>query len=733
MRSSEPENRGKSATAPGAERLLFEAASVFESRDEREAFLAYACRDDPAMREAVGSLLGVRGEADDFFEFEPTIARDERDEQGGGEEGELGVSVGRYRLIERLGAGGCGVVYLAEQLEPVRRKVALKIVRLGLNTREEVAARFEAEAQALASLNHPHIARVLDAGTSNNGVPFLVMELVDGERITEYCDSRQLDVGRRLELFLKVCRAIQHAHQRSVVHRDIKPSNILVETHESVAVVKVIDFGIAGSRGASSGEGEFMGTPAYMSPELALGTATVDTQSDVYSLGVLLAELLAGRPRHVPEGLLDHGIDEVRRVLREVRPMAPSETLRLLTPAERGRIVAGRAIAEDRLQRWCERDFDWVVRKAVDPDPSRRYPTINGLAMDVERCLRQEPVVARPSSRRYRLGKLVRRNRVVFVAGAIAILGLLGGGGMATFLFFREREAKAEVERALATEAEMRARSENWARVAEATVRVRDGDLEGADELLSAIPLEKTPSSLEAVSTFRQVAEWHLVAGRIDEVDSRFLAMAIALARVDQADSEAVSLNLIPAATAVCLSHDRERYDWFREMAIERFGDTRQAVVAEQIVKACLLRPADEAFLADLKPLADRVERALEDEDSRTAGDPDLRSWACFSLALFRYREAELGAAAAWVGRCLTTPAVNPTVPISARIVLGLVAREQGRPDEAEAHFRRAVEEADGRLDPRGSPGYTAEGFWFDWANVRLLLEEAGYLPEEGA
>ncbi|MBL9172655.1 MAG: serine/threonine protein kinase, partial [Verrucomicrobiales bacterium] len=312
---------------------LFNSAAQLEPA-VRASFLDHACAGNPALRARVEELLGAAAEAGDFLPDHPQHpVRPDPQRTMPMESGEsLGEWVGRYKLLEKLGEGGCGVVYLAQQEEPVRRRVALKVIKLGMDTRQ-VVARFEAERQALALMDHPNIAKVLDGGTTDHGRPYFVMELVRGVRITDYCDEAHLDTAQRLELFAQVCLAVQHAHQKGIIHRDLKPSNILVTINDGEAVPKVIDFGIAK---ATSGQEltdksvytafeQFIGTPAYMSPEQALMTSLdIDTRSDVYSLGVLLYELLTGRPPFDPKTLMSSGLDAMRRTIREEEPPRPS-------------------------------------------------------------------------------------------------------------------------------------------------------------------------------------------------------------------------------------------------------------------------------------------------------------------------------------------------------------------------------------------------------------------------
>jgi serine/threonine protein kinase/Tfp pilus assembly protein PilF len=360
-----------------------------------------------------------------------------------------GDTIGPYTLREKLGEGGCGVVYLAEQEEPVKRKVALKIIKLGMDTRQ-VVARFEAERQALALMDHTNIAKVLEAGATVTGRPYFVMELVGGIKITDYCEQNQLDTHQRLDLFIQVCRAVQHAHQKGVIHRDIKPSNVLVATQDGVPVPKVIDFGIAkATQGKLTDQTvftafeQFLGTPAYMSPEQTQpGGLDVDTRSDIYSLGVLLYELLTGKTPFETKELLAAGLDAMRRTIREKEPPTPSTRLKQDIAARR---LSGAAHATIQNQRSkIVNDLDWIVMKCLEKDRGRRYETANGLALDIERHLKNEPVLAGPPGNVYRLQKLVRRNQVLFAATGAVALALVLGLGLSTWLFFRERAALRE-------------------------------------------------------------------------------------------------------------------------------------------------------------------------------------------------------------------------------------------------------------------------------------------------
>ena len=330
-----------------------------------------------------------------------------------------GTIIGPYKLLEQIGEGGFGLVFMAEQQQPVRRKVALKILKPGMDTRQ-VIARFEAERQALALMDHPNIARVLDAGETGSGRPHFVMELVKGVPITDYCDQSRLTTRERLALFTHVCHAVQHAHHKGIIHRDLKPSNVMVTLHDGVPVVKVIDFGIAKALGQQltdktlfTGFAQMVGTPMYMSPEQAqLSGLDIDTRSDIYSLGVLLYELLAGVTPFDRERLRTVGYDEMRRIIREEDPPSPSTRLSTLGQAA-VTVSAERQSDPKRLCRLLRGELDWIVMKALEKDRNRRYETANELARDVDRYLKDEPVQACPPSAWYRFRKFTRRHKTL--------------------------------------------------------------------------------------------------------------------------------------------------------------------------------------------------------------------------------------------------------------------------------------------------------------------------------
>jgi len=431
---------------------IFHAALELSSAD-REAYLHTACGEDPRLYRRVIALLEAHGAPEGLLpensseNLGPRLTPPSDQELPGSEK--LGDKIGRYKLLQRIGEGGCGVVYMAEQQEPVRRRIALKVIKLGMDTKQ-VVARFEAERQALALMDHANIAKVLDAGATETGRPFFVMELVRGIKITDYCDQNRLSTAERLDLFVQVCRAIEHAHQKGIIHRDIKPSNVLITRHDGVAVPKVIDFGIAkATQGRLTNQTfftafeQFIGTPAYMSPEQAeMSGLDVDTRSDIYSLGVLLYELLTGQPPFDPKELMASGLDAMRQTIREAEPTRPSALLSTMVQGDLATAARCRQVEPLKLISSIRGDLEWIVMKCLDKDRTRRYDTASALAADILRLLKNEPILARSPSPLYVLQKLVRRHRLLVVSTGAIAAALLIGLSLSTWLWLQEREAR---------------------------------------------------------------------------------------------------------------------------------------------------------------------------------------------------------------------------------------------------------------------------------------------------
>ncbi len=418
--------------------------------DEREEQIQQRCGRDAGLMSAVRTLLDAHDRAGNFLAG-PTFVQS-RSSPVDLLERKLPERIGQYKLLQAIGEGGFGTVYMAEQEHPVRRRVALKVIKLGMDSRA-VIARFEAERQALAMMDHPGIAKVFDAGTTDSGRPYFVMELVKGIPITEYCDLQKLSIEQRLELFAEVCHAVQHAHQKGVIQRDIKPCNVLICAQDDQPHVKIIDFGIAKATQARLTERtlftefrQLIGTPEYMSPEQASGSLDIDTRTDVYALGVLLYELLTGTTPFDGHELRSKAYDEMQRVIRDVDPPKPSTRLSTMR-GELAAVAAARHVEPRRLNSTVRGELDWIVMKAIDKDRTRRYETANGLAADVMRYLADEPVSARPPTTAYLLRKFVRRNRVPVIASAAVLLALVAGIVGTTIGLIGQARQRAEAER----------------------------------------------------------------------------------------------------------------------------------------------------------------------------------------------------------------------------------------------------------------------------------------------
>jgi eukaryotic-like serine/threonine-protein kinase len=740
------------------EKALFESALDMTDPAERRTFLERACGEDSALRLRLERLLAAQEPAEAFLTLhprgehpvpatanvasgaappsgdrDPTWANDDR------VLAESNVHIGRYKLVHRLGEGGCGVVYLAEQQEPVHRQVALKIIRLGIST-TNIITRFRREQQAMAWMDHPNIARVLDADTTDTGRPYFVMELVRGIKITDYCNEHRLDVNARLNLFAQVCHAIQHAHQKGIIHRDIKPSNILISLHDGHPVPKVIDFGISKSiveplpeSSETSSRIHLVGTPDYMSPEQAEpDDRDVDTRSDIYGLGVLLYELLTGHTPFDDKPMDKTSPDAIRRAIRErSSPVATSARVASLAPEELARLSAQRGVTPRELIASLRGDLDAITLRALEKNRQRRYETTNGLALDIARYRADEPVAAHPPSRVYYFRKLVRRNRQIFIAGTLVLITLLGGLGTSTRLYYKEREARREqsrlrneAETSRAIELALRQKAEAREHIAQAAVHLSHNKMEAADELISEMPPDLVPASLETAGVLRTLGEWHAAAGRWTRSAQCFEGLARAITKADLADTDFVSRHLMPAGAAICEAGDPAAYEQFRQMAIARFARTANINVSEQIIKSSLLKPMGPDTLARLAPLAELLKASLN-RSPTSSRHPYLDAWRSLAIGTFEYRRGNYEQSIIWLKRVEDYVNYDVSRQACRDLIFAMASQRLNQNNEAQAALAKARSSINDRFALPLNPGDTREGTWFDWINARIFLVEA--------
>jgi serine/threonine protein kinase len=729
------------------EESLFEAARQLSGSAARRAFLDQACAGQAEMRAAVESLLAAEADGDEFFKAATAPAKlakllaDGMDEPEAGNPSDqsptvaegLGTRIGNYKLLQKIGEGGCGVVYMAEQERPIRRRVAFKIIKLGMDTKS-VIARFEAERQALAMMDHPNIARVLDAGATETGRPYFVMELVRGIKITDYCDQNHLDIRERLNLFVQICQAIQHAHQKGIIHRDIKPSNVLVTLHDGVPVPKVIDFGIAKAievrlteKTLFTAYEQMIGTPAYMSPEQAeMSGLDVDTRSDIYSLGVLLYELLTGRTPFDAKKLVQGGLDEMRRTLREREPQRPSTMVTTLQGAELTAVAEHHGEEPPKFISMLRGDIDWIVMKSLEKDRKRRYETANGLAMDIQRYLNHEPVNARPPSRLYRFQKLVRRNRVVFMAGAAVALALVAGLGASTWLLFKERQALHRAVDAEQKETELRRQAELRAKITQVTLLVSQENFEEADVLLDQVA--SAQPNLEVSASLRSLGEWHALQNQWKPAAYRFQQ----LVQADQLDGwDMATLDDLECGPALIEAGDLAGYEHFRRAAIARYSGSLNPV-ADRVVKISLLLPADRQLVESLEPLANVALQTFNATNTGAEDDSFRAAWQSMSLALMEYRRGHYPKAVEWAQRCLAFSEYNPPRAATSHVILAMAWQQMQKTSEARAELALGRELIENKFRTPLEHGSATQGFWFDWVFAHILLREASALVPAG-
>ncbi|HEV8541801.1 MAG TPA: protein kinase [Verrucomicrobiae bacterium] len=677
---------------------------------QRTAYLARVCGEDAQLRLEVENLLRAHQNSGDFLE-EPALPSPDKtvlSAQVAPLTEKAGDKIGRYKLLQQIGEGGCGAVYMAEQEEPVRRRVALKVIKLGMDTKS-VIARFEAERQALAMMDHPNIARVLDAGATEMGRPFFVMELVRGIKITDYCDQNKLSTSERLKLFIQVCQAIQHAHQKGIIHRDIKPSNILVTLHDGVPVPKVIDFGIAKATQGRLTDAtlftafeQFIGTPAYMSPEQAeMSGLDIDTRCDIYALGVLLYELLTGKTPFDARELLASGLDKMRHTIREQEPERPSTRLNTMLNADLTTAANSRRTDAPKLVHLLRGDLDWIVMKALEKDRTRRYETASALAMDIGRHLDNEPVLASPPSKIYRLQKMARRNKSVFIAlggiGTALVIGL----GLSLYLFVRERQARQRAVEAERVQAQMREAAERGAlvgaKLTQAGLLLSREQYDEAEKLVNEAPPH--PAS---ISVYNVLGMIHARRGEYSAAIRSF-SKSTELAP----DNHEAYHDLAPV---LAYTGDQVAFSDLRARILRQFGHTSDPTIAERMGKDCLLLTPPSG---DLPAINGMVQTALK------AG-PQHRFWDYFQFVkgLLEYREGHFEKAVEWLEK-VTPRGADPNRTVAAYMLLAMAEQQLKQTDRARASLQQGIRLAQEKVGSVRGPE------WYDQMMAHVFMREA--------
>ena len=666
-----------------------------------------------------------------------------------------GARIGHYKLLQHLGEGGFGTVFMAEQEKPVSRKVAIKIIKLGMDTRQ-VVARFEQERQALAMMDHPNIAKVFDAGATETGRPFFVMELVKGDPIVEYCDKNHLSIEDRLELFAQVCTAVQHAHTKGIIHRDIKPSNILVSTQDGKPQAKVIDFGISKATLSKLTEKtlftehrQLIGTPEYMSPEQAEGSLDIDTRTDVYSLGVLLYELLTGTTPFSSKELRSAAYAEIQRIIREIDPPKPSTRLSRNTDTIAS-VAARRQTEPRKLGTLVRGELDWIVMKALEKDRTRRYETANGLSMDIRRYLAGEAVVAAPPSTTYRFKKFLGRHKGPVTAGAALsaalVLGLAGTIWQASVASRQRDLAREETVRAVAAEAETKRRADELQRVADfqgAMLAQIDPAAAGfkltkdlRDRFETALKKVAIPESERTNQLDVFTSQWGRVNATdaaIALIDSTILKPAIAAIETQFKDQPVVaaSLRQVLADRYHDLGLDKQALDLGQQILAERrrilgdeHPDTVNSIASVGVYLSSLGKWAEsEPYKRDA---LEKSRRVLGDDHPDTL--TRISSLGSFFLNLNRPGDAEPFVREAFDRRRRVMGNEHPDT-LASMDSMGSLLQQQGKLAEAEPWFRDVLAQYRllfGNDDPR-TAGAIYELAGMQWAQRKTDQAAAGF------